>query len=60
MDKVPRTPRQSFSRFSTWIRELDPLDLPFSYFTQIGILWARECVFSISGLFKFLLLIVLK
>ena len=34
------------------IRELDPPNLPFSYFTQIGVLWAGECVFSISGFFK--------
>lgn len=52
MDKVPRYPQQRFSGFSTWIREQDPLDLPFSYFTQIGVLWAKECVFSISGFFK--------
>ena len=49
MDKVPRSPQQRFSRFSTWIREQDPPDLPFSYFTQIGVLWAEKCVFSILG-----------
>ena len=43
------SPQQRFSRFSTWIREQDPPDLPFSYFTQIGVLWAGECVFSISA-----------
>jgi len=46
MDKAPRSPQQHFSRFSTWIRELNPPDLPFSYFTQIRGLWAEECVFS--------------
>ena len=48
-DKVPRSPHQRFSRFSAWIRELDPPDLPFSYFTQIGVLWAGKCVFHVSG-----------
>jgi len=46
-DKVPMSPQQRFPRFSTWIRELDPPDLPFSYFTQIGVLWAGKRVFSI-------------
>lgn len=46
MDKAPMSPQQRFSRFSIWIREQDPPNLPFSYFTQIGVPWARECVFS--------------
>ena len=49
MDKAPRSPLQHFSRFSTWIREQDPPDLPFSYFTWIGVLWARH---AILGFFK--------
>ena len=49
-DKVPRSPQQRFSRFSTWIREQDPPNLPFSYFTQIGVLWAEECVFHVIRL----------
>ena len=32
MDKVPMSPQQRFSRFSTWIRELDQQSHPFSYF----------------------------
>ena len=43
-DKAPKSPKQRFSRFSTWIRELDPPNLPFSYFTQIGVLWADRGV----------------
>lgn len=46
MDKVPMSSQQRFSRFSIWIREQDPPDHPFSYFTQIGVLWAGKCVFS--------------
>ncbi len=44
MNKAPRSPQQRFSRFSIWIREQDPPDPQFSYFTQIGVLWAEECV----------------
>lgn len=59
-DKVPRSPQQRFSRFNTWIREQDPPDLPFSYFTQIGVLWAEECVFRFRDFLRFLLFIVPK
>ena len=60
-DKAPRSPQQRFSGFSTWIREQDPPDLPFSYFTQIGGSMGRGVRFFDFGDFlRFLLFIVPK